>query len=65
MRFVRDKLPEIIDLDEADALITAVAEQLGIDTRNLDHAIWRCRRANPGARKPASPRRGAGLVASR
>lgn len=54
MRFVRDKLPEINDPDDAAALITAVAEKLGVDARNLDHAIWRYRRANPGARKPAS-----------
>jgi len=53
MRFVRDKLPEIADPDDAAALITAVAGRMGVDVRNLDHAIWRYRRANPGAPVPA------------
>ncbi len=49
MRFVRDKLPEITDPAHAADLITTVAERMGVPARDLDHAIWRFRRANPGA----------------
>jgi hypothetical protein len=46
-RFVRDKLPGVTTHTEVSRLVHAVAAQLEVDARQLDHAIWRYRRQQP------------------
>ena len=50
MRFIQDELPNVSTPAEASTLVTAVAARLGVQARQLDHAIWRYRRDQP--RKP-------------
>lgn len=46
-RFVQDKLPNVKTSGEASRLVHSVATRLGVDARELDHAIWRYRRQHP------------------
>ena len=48
-RFVQDKLPNVKSSGEASRLVHSVATRLGVDARELDHAIWRYRRQQPRA----------------
>jgi len=43
-RFVQDKLPAVTGHSEVSHLVHTVAARLGVDARELDHAIWRYRR---------------------
>ncbi|GGD24528.1 hypothetical protein [Nocardioides daphniae] len=45
MRFVQDQLPHVRTAHEAGALLKGVAGRLGVDARDLDHAVWRYRRS--------------------
>jgi hypothetical protein len=45
-RFVHDRIPDA-STAQAAALVTAVALQMDVDARRLDHAIWAYRRARP------------------
>jgi hypothetical protein len=44
IRFVQDVLPQVTTSSEAACLVHAVADQLNVSSRDLDHAIWRYRR---------------------
>ena len=43
-RFVRDKIPDATTA-QAAALVAAVATEMHVEARRLDHAIWAYRRA--------------------
>jgi hypothetical protein len=44
MRFVRDRLPHVSTAAEAKTLVSAVSDRLGVDAKQLDHAVWQYRR---------------------
>lgn len=47
IRFVQDVLPHVRRPEDASRLVQDVAARLIVSQRNLDHAIWRYRRAIP------------------
>ena len=49
MRFVQDRLPHIHTTDEAALLIAGAAAELGVEAKQLDHAIWLYRRSRKAA----------------
>jgi hypothetical protein len=52
-RFVADAIDRAVNADEAHALLSAAAELLGVQPRELDHQVWRYQ---SGRTRPEEPR---------